>query len=175
MSQRLTTAAMVRPGRLEDLPRLTEIYNHYVIHTPITFDLDPFTVEERRSWFDQFAESGPHRLFVAESDGIVLGFAGSHQFRTKRAYDTTVETTVYLAPEATGRGIGTLLYQALFEVLAGEDLRLAVAAITIPNEASIRLHKRFGFRQAGVLHAVGRKFDAYWDVSWHEKDLPSGS
>ena len=110
MTTHRSPSPLIRPARPEDLPRLTEIYNHYIVHTPITFDIDPVTVEERRSWFAQFAESGPHRLFVAELDGAVVGYAGSHQFRTKRAYDTTVETTIYCAPESTGRGIGGALY-----------------------------------------------------------------
>lgn len=159
----------VRPAVREDLPRLTEIYNHYVVHTPITFDLEPVTADERRPWLAQFAETGPHRLFVAEEAGVVLGYAGSHQFRTKKAYDTTVETTIYCAPEATGRGIGPTLYAALFEALRGEDVRTAVAGITLPNPASIALHERFGFTVAGVMREVGWKFGRFWDVGWYEK------
>ncbi len=161
----------VRYARGEDLPRLTEIYNHYILTTAITFDIEPVSVEERRAWFEQFAATGPHRLLVAEQGGVVLGYAGTHQFRTKRAYDTTVETTVYCAPDATGRGIGRLLYSALFDALRGEDLRTAVAGITLPNDASVALHERFGFSPAGVTHGIGRKFDRYWDVAWYEKRL----
>ncbi len=167
-----TAAVSVRRGRAEDLPRLTQIYNHYILTTAITFDLEPFTVEQRRGgWFAKFSEAGRNQLFVAEADGEVLGYAGTTGFRDKRAYDTTVEMTVYCAPGATGRGIGTLLYSALFDVLKSEDIRLAVAGITLPNDASIALHDRFGFRLAGVMHEVGRKFDRYWDVAWYEKLL----
>lgn len=161
----------VRPASHADLPRLTEIYNHYVLHTAVTFDLEPATAEERRTWLEQFGATGPHRLFVAERDGLVLGYAGAHRFRTRRAYDITVETTVYCAPEAIGVGIGTQLYRALFDALAGEDLRLAIAAITLPNAASVALHERFGFVLVGVTHGVGRKFGRYWDVAWYEKRL----
>ena len=164
-------AVAVRYAEARDLARLTEIYNHYVLTTPITFDLEPFTVEQRRGWLARFARTGRHRLFVAEEDGVLLGYAGSHEFRARKAYDTTVETTVYCAPEATGRGIGTLLYAALFDALAGEDLRMAVAGMTLPNEASAALHERFGFTPAGVMHEVGRKFGRYWDVAWYEKAL----
>lgn len=79
--------------------------------------------------------------------------------------------SVYCAPEAAGRGIGTLLYTALFEALAGEDLHRAYAGIALPNEASVRLHDRFGFRHLGTYEEVGRKFDRYWDVAWYEKKL----
>jgi len=129
-------------------------------------------VEGRRTWFSQFDTTGRHRLFVAvSSDGELAGYAGSHQFRTKAAYDTTVETTVYCAPDAGGRGVGNTLYAALFEALRQEDLETAVAGITLPNAASVALHERFEFRPAGVMHAVGRKFGRYWDVAWYERSL----
>ena len=162
----------IRPARPDALPRLTQIYNHYVLNTPITFDLEPFTVEQRRKgWLSKFSASGPHRLLVAEEGGEVVAYAGTTGFRDKPAYDTTVETTIYCDPAATGRGLGTQLYTALFEALEGEDIRFAVAGITMPNDASIALHERFGFTPAGVMHEVGRKFDRYWDVAWYEKLL----
>ena len=98
---------LIRPANSEDLPRLTVIYNHYVINTPITFDLEPYTVERRMTWFQQFATTGSHRLLVAEVDGMVVGYAGTTRFRPKPAYDTTVETTIYLSSEAAGKGIGS--------------------------------------------------------------------
>ncbi len=161
----------IRPATAADLPRLVEIYNHYVVHTPITFDLEPVTVEQRRPWFDQFGDHGRHRLLVAEDGARVLGYACTHQFRTKAAYDTTVETTIYCAPEATGRGVGTALYAALFDAIADEDVHLAVAGITLPNEASVALHERLGFTQVGIFHDVGYKFDQYWDVVWLERPM----
>jgi phosphinothricin acetyltransferase len=164
-------AATIRPARLDDLARLTEIYNHYVIHTPITFDLEPFTVDERRDWFAQFCDSGRHRLLVAETAGAIAGYTCSHQFRMKAAYDTTVEFTVYCDAAYTGRGIGSALYRALFDALRGEDIRTVIAGITLPNAASEALHARFGFVPAGVMHAVGHKFGTYWDVGWYEREM----
>jgi phosphinothricin acetyltransferase len=163
------SAVPVRAATVDDLPRITDIYNHYVVNTPITFDLEPVTLDNRRAWFAQFSATGRNRLLVAlDAGGAVAGYACSHQFRTKAAYDTTVETTVYCAPEATGTGAGSALYAALFDAIAGEDIETAVAGITLPNDASVALHERFGFRPAGVMHAVGRKFDRYWDVGWYE-------
>src|ERR1700753_4409383 len=95
----------IRSALRADIPRLTEIYNHYVIHTPVTFDLEPYTVERRMAWFEQFAATGRHRLLVAEENGIILGYAGTTRFRAKPAYDTTVETTIYAAQETIGKGI----------------------------------------------------------------------
>src|SRR5262249_5716419 len=161
----------IRPAKKTDLLRLTEIYNHYVIHTPVTFDLEPKTVESRVSWFEQFGLTGRYRLFVAEENGLILGYAGTTRFRPKAAYDTTVETTIYCAPEATGKGIGSRLYAALFASIAGEDLRRRVAGYPLPNPASAALHERFGFKLVGVFKENGRKFARYWDVAWTDRPL----
>jgi phosphinothricin acetyltransferase len=161
----------IRPFQESDVEALTGIYNHYIESTPITFDIAPKTVAERRVWLGQFASSGRHRLFVATDSGAVVGYAGTTQFRTKRAYDTTVETTVYCSPEATGRGIGRMLYDTLFRALRGEDVHLAIAAITLPNPSSVALHEKFGFSLVGVIRDVGRKFDRYWDVAWFQRTL----
>lgn len=161
----------IRAATDADVPRLAEIYNYYVVHTPATFDIEPYTVEQRREWFAHYAPAGRHRVIVAEDAGQVVGAAWSSQFRPKRAYDTTVETSVYCAPDALGRGVGTLLYEALFRAIKDEPLHRAVAGITQPNEASVRLHERFGFRQVAVLSEVGRKFERYWDVAWYEKEM----
>ena len=160
---------LIRAARLDDLPRLTEIYNHYVVHTPVTFDVEPKTLEQRYDWFTQFRETGRHRLMVAEEDGVVLGYAGTTRWRPKAAYDTTVETTIYCAPDSTGKGIGTRLYAALFDAIAGEDVHRAVGGYTLPNAATAALHERFGFRTVGVFSEAGFKLGRYWDVCWVEK------
>jgi phosphinothricin acetyltransferase len=162
----------IRPASIDDLPAIADIYNYYVVQSVVSFDLEPVDLRERREWFRQFSLAGQHRLFVAEEAGKVVGYAGSFRFRTRKAYDTTVETTVYCAPDAVGRGIGGLLYSALFDALRDEGLHVAIAAIAVPNPASIALHERFGFTFAGQLHEVGRKFDRFWDVAWYEKRLP---
>ncbi len=166
-----STTARIRSGHEGDLEELTRIYNHYVVETPITFDIDPITVDQRRDWLHAHPQQGPHRLLVAEEEGKVVGYASSSAFRPKLAYLTSVETSVYLAPEYGGRGLGTRLYAALFEVLATEDVHRAYAAVTVPNEASFKLHDRFGFKPAGVHREVGRKFGRYWDVAWFEKEM----
>jgi phosphinothricin acetyltransferase len=161
----------IRAAEANDLPRLTEIYNYYVTNTPVTFDIEPYTVERRATWFAQFGATGRHRLVVAEEGGIVLGYAGTARFRPKAAYDTTVETTVYCAQGAGGKGIGSRLYAALFEAIAGEDVNRIVAGYTLPNAASAALHRRFGFKTVGVFSENGRKFGKYWDVAWNERPL----
>ncbi|PHQ51166.1 GNAT family N-acetyltransferase [Streptomyces cinnamoneus] len=166
----------VRPGGEEDLDALTEIYNHYVRETAITFDVTPFTPEERRRWLLSYSQDGPYRLLVAREggegpEGRVLGYATSSPFRAKAAYRTSVEVSVYCAPAARGRGVGTLLYEALFAALEGEDVHRAYAGVTEPNPASARLHRRFGFAPVGTFREVGRKFGRYWDVTHYERPV----
>ncbi|MFE7074448.1 GNAT family N-acetyltransferase [Streptomyces sp. NPDC057620] len=167
------TEVQVRPGVEADLGALTDIYNHYVRETPVTFDTAVFTPEERRPWLLSHPEDGPHRLMVAvDADSQrILGYATSSEFRPRPAYATSVAMTVYVAPGAGGRGIGTQLYTALFDALVGEDLHRAYAGIVQPNEASVRLHERFGFRYLGTYREAGRKLGRYWDVARYEKDL----
>ena len=167
------TEVQVRPGVETDLGALTDLYNHYVRETPITFDTAVFTPEERRPWLLSHLEDGRHRLMVAvgTSSQRILGYATSSAFRAKQAYDTSVEVSVYLAPDAGGRGVGTLLYKALFEALADEDVHRAYAGIAQPKVPSTRLHERFGFRHVGTYRKVGRKFGQWWDVAWYEKAL----
>ena len=164
-------AFAVRIATQRDLAQLTEIYNHYVVHTTITFDLDPLTVEGHQPWFDAHLNDPRHRLFAAEERGGVVGYASTSRFRPKAAYDTTVEASVYCSPTAVGRGVGHALYEALFASIAGEDINRIVAGVTLPNERSIALHRRFGFRPVGTYSAVGRKFGRYWDVAWFERPL----
>ena len=161
----------IRTASQDDLAELTEIYNHYVIHTTITFDVDPFTVENRQAWFDAHVTDPRHRLFAAEEGGRVVGYASTSRFRQKAAYDTTVEASVYCSPTAVGRGIGRSLYQMLFESIAGQDINRIVAGVTLPNDSSIALHRRFGFKPVGTFSANGRKFGRYWDVAWFERPL----
>jgi phosphinothricin acetyltransferase len=163
---------VIRRATESDLPALTAIYNHYVRETAITFDLEPYTAEARRPWLAAFGATGRHQIFVAEAAGQAVGWACTRQFRERRAYDPSAETSVYLAPDVQRRGLGTQLYMRLFEAVAGEDIHRFIAGITLPNEASIALHERFGFTRVGVMREVGRKFGRYWDVLWMEKGGP---
>jgi phosphinothricin acetyltransferase len=162
----------VRPAVEADLEQLNAVYNHYVAETHFTFDIEPMSGEARREWFGHYAAVGRHRVLVAVSGDSVVGYATSSRFRTKPAYLTSVETSVYLAPDAVGRGAGSMLYQALFKALEGEDVHRAYAGIALPNPASVALHERFAFKRVAHFTEQGRKFDRYWDVAWFEKPLP---
>ncbi len=154
------------------MPRLTEIYNHFVLHTSASFEVEPWTVEARREWLGHYGTSGPYRLLVAEPDGVVQGFATSSRFSGRAAYAHSVETSVYCDPAGLGRGLGTALYTTLLAELAREDLHRAFAGVVLPNDASESLHRRFGFRAVGTYTEVGYKLGRWWDVRWYERPLP---
>lgn len=156
---------VIRRVEQGDLPALLDLYNHYVRESPVTFDLEPRTLAQRQEWLDHFASTGRYQCFVAAEADQVLGWASSHKFRDRAAYDTSIETSVYVAPARRGQGLGRRLYGTLFEALAQEDIHRAYAGITQPNEASNRLHAAMGFEEAGRLAQIGRKFDRYWDVA----------
>jgi phosphinothricin acetyltransferase len=152
-----------------DVPALLAIYNRYIAETAVTFDLEPKTLDERLAWYRGFAPQGRHQCFVAVRDGVALGWASTGTFREKAAYDTTVETSIYLAPQAQRQGLGRRLYGTLLEALAGQDVHVALGCITVPNQASEGLHRALGFDYLGTFREVGRKFGRYWDVSWYAK------
>jgi phosphinothricin acetyltransferase len=127
----------IREASRADLSAITEIYNYYVIHTPITFDTTPFTPEQRATWFDDHCDGRRYRLLAAEENGKIVGYAGTGRFRAKPAYDTSVEATIYCASGSTRRGIGTLLYDALFEAIAHEDINRILGGTTLPKDASL--------------------------------------
>ena len=162
----------VRNFRSNDIYELVELYNHYIVNTPITFDLEPYTAEQRiEGWLNHYDVVGRYRLLVAECEGNVIGYASSSPFATKAAYDTSVETSIYIRHGLHRTGVGSKLYSELFEVLKREDVHRAYAGITLPNEASTAIHRKFGFEQVGIFREVGRKLGQYWDVAWFEKAL----
>jgi phosphinothricin acetyltransferase len=161
----------VRPAAEKDLEAINDIYNHYVVESHFTFDLEPVEMEVRREWFSHYGTSGRYRLFVALDDEQMVGYASSSRFRPKPGYETSVETSIYLAPDAIGKGAGSKLYETLFKSLEGEDLHRAYAGIALPNPPSIELHERFGFKRVAHYTEQGRKYGRYWDVAWFEKPL----
>lgn len=157
-----------------DLPALTKIYNHYVLNTNATFDVEPFSVEQRKVWLTQF-NNPRHQCWVAcdttKEPRHCIAYACSLPFKVKKAYELSVEASIYLHPDYGNMGLGTLLYQKLFGELSETDVHRCYAGIAIPNAASIRLHKRFGFTKAGHYKEAGWKFRQFWDVIWMEKEI----
>jgi phosphinothricin acetyltransferase len=155
----------IRPARAEDLSRINEIYNSYIVGKHTSFDTEPWTEADRAAWFDKYrSDDGRHVALVACRSQLVVGFASSSPFRSKRAYDTSVETTVVLEEHATGHGIGTALLGHLVDVLTDRDVHRAYALIALPNDPSIKSHERVGYRTVGVMDEVGHKLDRYHSV-----------
>lgn len=154
---------IVRDAVPGDAAALSAIYEHYVLNTVITFDETPLTPPE---WAGKVAhmQADGWPVLVAEVDGAVLGYAYVSQFRPKSAYRFTVEDSIYLAPTATGRGIGRPLLSELIERARAAGAHSVIAVIAAPGEVSIALHHRAGFVHAGVLADVGFKFGEWVDT-----------
>ena len=166
------TEIAIRPAEPADLPGIVGLLNHYIITSHVTFDTRPFEVAERRTWFEAFRATGRYRLLVAHDGTRVVGYASSTPIRPKPAYDPSVETTIYLDPAATGRGLGRRLYAQLIDLLAEADVHRAYAGIALPNPGSIALHESLGFRHVGTFDEAGRKFGRYWSIAWWERPFP---
>jgi phosphinothricin acetyltransferase len=162
---------VIRPALESDVPALNALYNHYVAETAVTFDVQPSSLDQRLAWFRQFAKTGRYRLLVAQIKGQFAGYTGSLQFKVKEAYQTSVETTIYVDPGFQGRSVGRSLYDALFAELATEEVHRAYGGITLPNDASVSLHKRAGFQHIGTWNEVGFKHGKYQDVAWYERQV----
>ncbi|MDX3232190.1 GNAT family N-acetyltransferase [Streptomyces sp. ME19-01-6] len=163
--------ATIRPAVHADLKAVSDIYAHYVHHTVATFDETPRSAADWGQWLDDLTGRGLPFL-VAEVSGAVAGFAYAGPWRPKPAYQYAVEDTIYLAPDATGRGLGTALLSPLITeaTRAGRRQMIAVIADT-GSDASAALHRRFGFADAGRLTAVGHKHGRWIDTLLMQRPL----
>ncbi|WEO99646.1 N-acetyltransferase family protein [Streptomyces sp. FXJ1.172] len=166
--------ATVRTATASDLKAVADIYTHYVRHSVATFEEIPPTVAHWKQRLDDL--SGRKLPFlVAESDGAVTGFAHASPWRPKPAYRNTVEDTIYLAPDATGLGLGTALLEAVITESARAGMRQMIAVIAdTGSEASRALHRRFGFTDAGHLVGVGHKHGRWIDTFLMQRTLTAG-
>ena len=156
----------------EHLDQISAIYRHYVETSPATFDLiEPDPAHWRHLLGATDPDAGHFFLVALDDEGAVLGYAYSKRFRDRAAYDTTCETSIYVAAEAQGQGVGKVLYARLIELLEQSPLRLAVGGMTEPNPASAALHEGLGFTKVGTFEGVGVKFDEPWDVTWYQRSL----
>ncbi len=162
------SAPRIRLATPADHPAILEIYNHYVTSDHATFDTAPFTLVERGPWFAIF-DGVRHSLVIAEDESGCLGYAAAAPFRPKPAYLATVETTVYAAPHAIGREVGRLVMESLLERCDASGVHAEIAAISLPNPASERLHASLGYEPIGVMPQVGRKFDRWIDIRWYQR------
>ena len=153
----------VRAATPADIGAMSAIYAREAREGHATFDLEPRPLE---AWAAYVAstEPGDAALVAVDRHGSVLGFAYSSAYRTKPAYAHTRESTIYVAPAGQGRGVGRLLYAELIARMRDAGVHLVVAAVALPNDASVRLHRSFGFERVGTLPEVGRKHERWIDV-----------
>lgn len=163
----------VRTARLADAGAITKIYNHYIKTSTATFETEPVavdTIEQRMRAVR--AERLP--WLVAAEDDACLGYAYATQWKDRHAYRFSVESTVYLAPEAAGRGLGRALYEALFRALEDADVHVVVGGITLPNPASVALHEKLGMVKVAHFNEIGFKFGQWVDVGYWQRCLGGG-
>ena len=160
---------MIRPVHNDDVKELLDIYNYYVLNTNVTFDIEALS-------FNAFLEKVNHikaeyPFIIYEAYNKILGFAYGSRFRPKPAYNHTVESTVYVKHTAQGKRIGTQLYDALLQQLKQTNLHTVLGVVTLPNEASVKLHEKFGFKQVANLQEVGMKFGKWQNVGVWQLNL----
>ncbi|MGP3916734.1 GNAT family N-acetyltransferase [Nonomuraea sp. 10N515B] len=158
-------------GDEADLVGIVALLNDVSATSIASFDSRPITVDERRAWFERFSSTGPYRLLVARRDGQVVGYACSQRYRDHDAFRETVELSVAIDASCRGLGVGTSLYRALFESIADEPIHVAVVGIAMPNDASVALHRKFGFTEVGTFHEYAVKNGQYISSLWMERLL----
>jgi phosphinothricin acetyltransferase len=159
---------MIRDAVAADAARITEIYNHYVLHSIVTFEEEPIAAEEMAARMDE-VRAAPLPWIVAEVAGNVAGFAYASKWKGRCGYRFSTEVTVYLDSEAGGRGMGTALYGRLFPMLTERGVHAAMGGIALPNRASIALHEKFGMEKVAHFKEVGYKFGTWIDVGYWQK------
>ena len=163
-------ATAIRPATLDDAAAICAVYNHYVATTTISFEEDPVAPGDMAQRIADITAAGLPYL-VAHADGRLLGYAYASKWRARPAYRTSVESSIYLDPEAAGRGAGTALYRALLDELRARDVHMVIGGIAQPNEPSAALHEKLGFRKVAHFSEVGRKFGRWVDVGYWELRL----
>ncbi len=166
----------IRPARRADLPEITAIYSHAVLNGTASYEYDPPTLDEMTKRFDAIAASGFPYL-VAHIDGRVLGYAYASHFRTRPAYRFMVEDSIYIAPDAQGQGLGTLLLGELLARCEAQGFRQMMAVIgdCAVNLASARLHAAMGFVECGRIKGSGFKFGRWCDTLLMQRALNGGA
>lgn len=163
------TEPTIRRATADDLEGITRVYDQYIVDSHVSFDVEPWPRTRRLAWWDEHQGHPGLVVLVADVDGEVVGAAYSSWYRPKVAYERSVETSVVLAGEWVGRGLGRRIYGALMDELAAAGTHRAYAVVALPNDASVALHHRLGFRDVGVQDECGWKLGRYWSTLTLEK------
>lgn len=157
---------MIRKVQLEDAQEIAEIYNYYILNSVVTFEETPVSIEEMENRIQSINSKLPY--IVYEKDKKVLGYAYANEWKLRSGYKYTAESTVYLNPEITQKGIGSLLYKELIQQLTAFNFHVIIGGISHPNDASVALHEKFGFKKVAQFKEVGYKFNKWVDVGYWE-------
>jgi L-amino acid N-acyltransferase len=157
----------IRPATEADLPILLEIYNDIILHTTAVYDYEPHTLDMRKAWYAAKVKDN-YPVFVAESGGRLVGFSSFGPFRAWAAYQFTVENSIYVAADQRGNGIGRLLLSPLIQAARERGMHALIASVDAANEASLRLHRSFGFEEVARFREVGFKFGRWLDLVFLE-------
>ncbi|WP_100615091.1 GNAT family N-acetyltransferase [Confluentibacter citreus] len=157
---------MIRNVNIHDAKQIVDIYNYYVLNSIVTFDQIPFSEQDFKERIETISSQYPFIVF--EEDHHILGYAYANMFRQKPAYKHTVETTIYLKHDVQGRQIGSALYIELLKTLKDQNYHAIIGGLTLPNDASVRLHEKLGFKQVAHFKEVGFKFNKWLDVGFWE-------
>lgn len=168
------TSPAVRAATPADVPAITAIYRHAVLHGTASFEIEPPDEAEMLRRYEAMV-AGDNPYFVAEVGGKVVGYAYAGPYRTRPGYRFTVEDSIYVSPDAHGKGVGRALLSELISATTAGGYRLMIAVIgDSQNFASIALHRRAGFTFAGTSHSVGYKFGRWLDSVTMELPLGEG-
>ena len=159
----------IRLAKPSDARSLLDIYAPYVENTAITFEYEVPTIEDFAIRIEKTLEKYPY--LVAEEDGVVLGYAYASTYYARAAYDQAVELSVYVSQDARGKGVGSKLYDALEDLLDQMGYMHFLACISLPNEASLALHRKRGYQQVAHFPKIGYKFNRWHDIVWLQKSL----
>ena len=166
----MTTTTLIRSANPSDADAIARIYNHYITETVVTFETEEVTSTEMARRMDA-VQSNSFPWLVAQRFGEVVGYAYANKWHSRSAYRFAAEMTVYLDPGHARLGIGSELYKAVIEALAATDIHTAIGGIALPNDASVALHEKLGFRKAAHYREVGFKFDRWIDVGYWQRIL----
>ena len=160
---------MIREVAIKDAKQIVDIYNYYVLNSIVTLDLVPFSVQDFEDKIQIISNDFPFIVF--EEGNEILGYAYANTFRTKPAYKNTVELTIYIKHAEIGKQIGKKLYSELLRLLKNLNYHVVIGGLTLPNEASVKLHENFGFEKVAHFKEVGYKFDKWHDVGFWQLTL----
>jgi L-amino acid N-acyltransferase YncA len=161
---------MIRDAQDNDFSAISDIYNHYIRHTVITFEESEIDQNEIAVRVEKVRSAGLWWL-VLEDDRKIIGYAYAAKWHERSAYRNTVEISVYLHHECVGKGFGTKLYDELFSRLRKKKLHVAIGGIALPNPSSIKLHEKFGMEKVAHYKEVGYKFGEWVDVGYWQVQL----